>query len=1230
MKKILLAILLLTVVPISSHSLPRTKRIINNGQTTITQNLTAAQWSAGTTAYAYFNANPLTSGATSATFEWRMRVPTSWPVSEMTIMQRDSASSIQKHIMLDIGTSRNLIIYIGATLTGAWTTCTTPTNSMNVDTNYLVDVVFDGSQATDALRLKVYLNSVQTTCTFVNAVPTAMTIPNTAVWTIGATFNGTQGLRSVIIDDLAIWSGIPLALSQVVERYNGGRPFDPRVISSAGAPIALWNFENSSVTEVIGTEGVSIGTTNIGTISYVNTMTYQTSAPTLAVNPGCGVPQTANSRRQLTWSVNEGGVAVVRSAYLSIPARYDSSRLYPHLFGYHGCSYTGQTYRADVAGPNVEAEGGEGIVSLYPDGLPEPTCVPANATGWTLTSGSHDLAFFDSMRYAMRAQACFDETQLLVDGRSMGGGFVQVLSVMRPSYIARFMSVSTAAAPPITPTVPVAMQQGHNTDDATVPVATARAIRDQRIITNGCSNPVTSIWDSNCTSYTCTGAPYMYCEWASGGHTPNTANAGLAWILWRHPHPMDTPASLGLRYADQGTAIFHTGQSLALGTSGSPALSTTQVYPDCKMTGAVWPWSNAYESGSVETGDVAECFQLRGLRTSISRGYGIQLRAQSGADSDVIKKGGSGTVYDQSWTRSLGSGGNDNLSAWTARTGAGLPYRVGSLVITHGESDDDNQKCGTYQSFLSQLQYDAQSDATAQTGQTLDVPLFVDQLSSGQFSLTSTGNPCAIAQANAAINYPSRVVLTTPKYHLGNGTTNLYADGQHMSNIGYRLLGEMRGLAQYVVRIAGRVWRPLLPTTVVASGTGITVSYSPIPCTQITSTATTACTATECCAGTPLVLDTTSVVLPHTGDQPNTPLYGFELSCPGAQPPVLTTVAVSGSQVILTADRNIPTGCTLAYARTGLNGALSGRGGTSTNYGSPRGNLRDNMQVLGRQSGQNLYTWGATWLQNVTGGVAPPASTAIIGADHRWTWGWEARAGAPAAGSTWNATYGTQNLNYVSGTWNEISKPASITTAAVGSNAIYFDGQGTNGPCWHQSGIGDTTWDIPAGADIWVRVEGRIELPTSGTYYLMWWYGDTRTNNEWYLYVLNNGNLGAVHNGSSGGGTNQTFARSSLIPATPEYSLIDVYFDARGAASNGAGITTICYNGSCASQTAAGSFGGFETGKFSIGAFNCSANATFGNMGKYLIAVGETARSQWTATTHQTDYAAMCPSPPCY
>ena len=146
----------------------------------------------------------------------------------------------------------------------------------------------------------------------------------------------------------------------------------------------------------------------------------------------------------------------------------------------------------------------------------------------------------------------------------------------------------------------------------------------------------------------------------------------------------------------------------------------------------------------------------------------------------------------------------------------------------------------------------------------------------------------------------------------------------------------------------------------------------------------------------------------------------------------------------------------------------------------------------------------------------------------------------------------------------------------------------------------------------------------------MWWYGDTRTNNEWYLYVLNNGNLGAVHNGSSGGGTNQTFARSSLIPATPEYSLIDVYFDARGAASNGAGITTICYNGSCASQTAAGSFGGFETGKFSIGAFNCSANATFGNMGKYLIAVGETARSQWTATTHQTDYAAMCPSPPCY
>ena len=151
---------------------------MGSSQTTITQNLTAAQWSAGTTAYAYFHANPLTSGATSATFEWRMRVPTSWPVSEMTIMQRDSASSIQKHIMLDIGTSRNLIIYIGATLTGAWITCTTPTNSMNVDTNYLVDVVFDGSQATDALRLKVYLNSVQTTCTFVNLFSLSPRISN--------------------------------------------------------------------------------------------------------------------------------------------------------------------------------------------------------------------------------------------------------------------------------------------------------------------------------------------------------------------------------------------------------------------------------------------------------------------------------------------------------------------------------------------------------------------------------------------------------------------------------------------------------------------------------------------------------------------------------------------------------------------------------------------------------------------------------------------------------------------------------------------------------------------------------------------------------------------------------------------------------------------------------------------------------------------------------------------
>lgn len=1245
MKRLLVPLLLL--VATSADATPHgRKHAVMGGSSQITQNLLAAQWSAGVTSYAYYNANPLTSGATAATFEWRMRVPGSWPASEMTILQRDSASSIQKHIMLDIGTSRNLVIYIGATLAGAWTTCTTGTNSLNVDTNYLIQVVFDGSQATDALRLRVYANNVLQTCTFVNTVPTAMTIPSTAVWTIGATFNGTQGLRSVIVDDIAIWSGIPAAASQITERYNNGLPYDPRLASSLGPPIAYWTFEGANLNEVIGTEGASIGITNGGSITYVNTMSYQTATFTLATNPGCGVAQTANTQRQLTWSVNEGGVAVVRGAYLSIPRDYVNTRLYPNLFGYHGCSFTGQTYRADAAGPNVEAEAQGGVVALYPDGLSEPTCVPTNATGWTLTSGSHDLAFFDSMRYAMRSQVCFDETQLLVDGRSMGGGFVQVLSVMRPTYISRFMSVSTAAAPPFTPTIPVAMQQGHNSDDATVPVATARAIRDQRIITNGCTLPVTSPWNSNCTSYTCTGAPYMYCEWGSGGHTPNTANAGLAWQLWGWPGPLDAPPRLGPSANDANNFFSLFGDSTTYG-SQTTALTTTPPWGSANRSRNALPFPNIAEGTGAggsghnnESPATALAAELRALKfpSQTTRSAVVGEHGCPGCSWYSFVKGSTATFnYRDQWDSVVG----DAATARIAAAGGGQQFRVAGAVLRTGHNDDNASLCSSLYSNYSGYITTANADVVAAfPGQTNRFPIFWGQFSSWQLgSVQDTTALCATEIERLARQVPTGHVLCFPSYHLGSGSTSIYnADGIHFTQAGYDLAGEEWGLCIHAVQRAGVVWNFIPRSVTLTAPNQIDIDYTgKVPCQLLNSgnTSTTACSASSCCSGAPLVFDTTNINTPSTGDQATALMHGFELTSPSsARPRVVTSVSIQNqTHAVLTTDFPVPSGSQVAYAKTAIAGCRAGNGFATNAYAGPRGDLRDSMAIVGRVTGQTLYSWAPTWIRDLPGGTTPTPNVAAAFDDFSWSHLYVATSTNPTAAGAW-ADRGVlaNNLPYRSGTFTMDTLPASLPADGIGPSTRRVMNPTNGSPAyWGTTGVGNHTFDQVANTDRWIRWAGYCDR-SDATRYLYYWYGDTRTNNESYIQFVNsNGNVIAFHDGTSGGGNALNYNRTGLLPTTPQWCLLDVYFEARGGCEGGV-RTTVCLNGDCATNGAGTPtvLGDLTTGNMNIGAaFNGLAQPLRGFIG-IGIADGNYARSVWgdagNFSIHQATWNRFCPA----
>lgn len=1200
----------------------------------IVQNNAAAQWPAGAAAYASYTALPLTDGATSMTFATRLRVPTTWPVSEQTIFHRDSASSIQRHLMVNLGPSRNLVIYIASTLTGAWTTCTTAASSLSVDTTYQIVVAFDGGQTGDAARLRVYANTIQQTCTFSGSVPAAMTIPTTAVWTIGATFSGLTSLRSAILDDIAYWSGIPAAPAQVTELYNSGQPFDPRVTSSMGPPIAYWNFESSNINET-GVLGAPVATTNTGAITFTGSLAYQSTAPTQPSNPGCGVAQVANTQRQLVWSVNENGTVRVRGAYLSVPQDYDSSRRYPVEEMFHGCSFTGSGLRADVNGPDIETQAYRGVVSLYPDGLAEVTCIPSNATGWDLTASSHDLYFFDSITRAMRAQICFDETQLLVGGRSMGGGFAQVLAGSRPSAIAKIATVSTAIAPLATPSAKW-MYIGHNTNDPTVNVSVARAARDAWITANGCSSPVTSVWNANCTAYTCTRAPLLYCEWAGGGHTPDAANAGLIWQHWAWPGPLDAPQRLGPLANDTGNAFSGTGDSTMFG-SLSTAVTTTPPFANNYRSATTWPFWAIREGtasggggNNVEAPITAAATEQRALRHASlgSKGFIGSNHSGSGYHYDYLRKG---SVLSNVYVDMYGSPSGDLYTSRAARLGAGLPYRMTGMVVRTGHNDDDQGMCTSFFSNYRQLQQDADADARALTGQSHNVPLYWLQFSSWQMGgVMDTAGTCATELERLTATYPTTQVLCAPSYHLGSGATSIYnADGIHFSGTGYILAGEYLGLCKHAVEDAGQPWAPLIPRSVtIATPNTIDVDYTGrIPCQRLnsTNTGTTACDTTDCCTGSGsfLTFDTTNVVTPATGDQANALQYGFELSCPSARPPVMTSVAITGSpatHVTITTDKNIPTGCSVSYARTAVAGSYAGNGTAATGYSAPRGQLRDTMAITGRLSGQTLYTWGATWIRSLAGGVAPQPSSSATFEEDNFDFLYVPTSTKPAAASAWPDRRGGYAIPYGAGTWTIGSRAASLGADAVAD----YSWIPTNA-YFRQTGGANHQFDAITQTDVWFRWAGTCARPAANGY-LLHYYGGV--NNEYYVQIVSNGNTLAFWDGTSGGGSALSYNRAGLWPATPVQCLLDIYWEARGG-TNGTGRTTICLNGACATQAAGGVLGDVTTGDLTINAFRTGSSPYASPSYGFGLAYGNRARQAWghagNYAKHTAAYDRFCP-----
>jgi hypothetical protein len=372
--------------------------------------------------------------------------------------------------------------------------------------------------------------------------------------------------------------------------------------------------------------------------------------------------------------------------------------------------------------------------------------------------------------------------------------------------------------------------------------------------------------------------------------------------------------------------VLGTGQSLSVGTLGTPVLSLTQPYANITFVTGVLSGGAGLTSfiPLVEKTVETHSSSFANLITMMARDV-ILVGAPAGQTShdllisqhgiggqpySAIKKGGTTTCYADGLAQA--KAGHDLAVA------AGKSYVIRAVTNVHGESDHVALNAA-YEANLLQWQADYETDAKVLSGQAESVPMLHSQISSWTRFNSSTTSQIPAAQLAAHVDSAGKVVLVGAKYHLP-----YVADGVHLTTEGYQHMGEDYAKVYRRVILEGKAWEPVRPKTVTRAGAVVTVTmHVPAP---------------------PLVLDTTLVTDPGK--------FGFEWADDGPATPTVTSVALSGPDTVVVTLSAAPTAAhpRLRYAYTGTAGALAG---PTT---GPRGNLRDSDATPSRNN-YKLYNW---------------------------------------------------------------------------------------------------------------------------------------------------------------------------------------------------------------------------------------------------------------------------------
>ena len=364
-------------------------------------------------------------------------------------------------------------------------------------------------------------------------------------------------------------------------------------------------------------------------------------------------------------------------------------------------------------------------------------------------------------------------------------------------------------------------------------------------------------------------------------------------------------------------AIHHvlgTGQSLASGAGGQPVLSSASSY-DNRMfvTGVLAGGSGLTAIVPLVERDVETMSSgFANLVTKLTRDAGsshdmlVSVHAQGGAPYSAMKKGM--PPYAVSIAQAT--------AGRAVARGRGLVYDI--TAVTSADGGGDHVAKNTHLAAdLVEWQRDYEADLKAIAGQTTAVPLFNTQYSS--WTEYDARSPIPLAQLQAHVENPGKVIVVGPRYAFTYGP-----DGVHLTNDGYRQMGEYYARAYRRVVVEHGTWEPLRPKTVTRAGAVITVRFLvPTP---------------------PLVFDTTLATDPGN--------LGFEYADDGPTTPAIASVVLAGPDTVTITLSAAPTAANrrIRYATTGVFGA---KAGLKT---GARGNLRDS-DATPSAHGYPLFDW---------------------------------------------------------------------------------------------------------------------------------------------------------------------------------------------------------------------------------------------------------------------------------